>query len=267
MIGLACLLGLSLSVFEARAQDLSASINSGAIKLGPYNASCTSGLEGVVRYDSTAGNLDFCDGTAWQSLWNSSSWPSAPAPAANGYFVITNDTFDGNLGGLSGAHDKCLSDLQTYDWMGKASATLDDGHVFAFLCYSGWNCTYAADDTEYHFAVSGDNTLGGDTFTTNSSNEGPGFTSAWNTAGRFGTTGKQFWSGYRTGDNTWWTHGNGTAGNNDRRCGGGGAQGWDTNSSAQTGTYGLTSNTGAGRYRAGETGCNNALHLVCMVNP
>ena len=99
--------------------------------------------------------------------------------------------------------------MQPYDWQGKTGTTLDDEHVFAFNCYGSYTCTILSDSDTYTFAVSGDNTLGGDSFTTNASNEGPGDTAAWNTSIRFGTTAKQYWSGYRTGSSSYWTETNG----------------------------------------------------------
>ena len=76
------------------------------------------------------------------------------------------------------------------DWAGKSTASangwLDSTHVKAFV-YTN----FPFPSTTYAFAVSGDNTKGGATFTTNANGEGPGNTQNW-----FGTNyfdgGKEF---------------------------------------------------------------------------
>lgn len=262
---LAACAAMMIYVGDSSAQSYSASVTSGAVVIGPYAATCDGTTEGILRYNSSTKFLEFCDGTDWRYAWNSRETPPAPSEATSGYFVITNDTFDGNLGGIEGANDKCLTDLQTYDWQGKTGMTLDDEHVFAFNCYGSYTCTILSDSDTYTFAVSGDNSLGGDSFTTNASNEGPGDTAAWNTSTRFGTTAKQYWAGYRTGSSSYWRETNGGGDTDSNRCGS--ADDWNTNSAAQTGVYGDTSATGTARWDSGTTTCDTAMHLVCVVLP
>src|SRR5262245_11583714 len=88
------------------------------------------------------------------------------------YLVVTNGTWGGNLGGVSGANSKCLTDLPTYDWRGKSQVTLNSSTVHAFLC-DGTTCNNLLASTGYTFAVSNIPSYGGQSIFTNSSGSGP----------------------------------------------------------------------------------------------
>lgn len=196
---------------------------------------------------------------AWTSLINSSKTSLVLAPCvAEGYFVMTNTTWTGNLGGLSGADAKCLTELTTYDWMGKSSATITASNVKAFLCDSS-TCNNPEGDTTYNFAVANSPSTGGDSFTTDSTGRGPGDNSAWNTSTTF--SGGQWWSNRSdasasttlwdltprgSGDCGGWTHGTG---------------------SPPWGSRGRTNITDEKRWEAGSNDCSNPLPLICMVHP
>lgn len=198
-----------------------------------------------MRYNSTASQLQICDTGSWENLISTADEATAPLSPNTGFFVITKDRFDGNLGGRLGANDKCVADLQTYDWLGKSTMQVDGDHVFAFICYGSYSCQDLMPNQTYTFAVSGDATLGGANFTTDSNSHGPGNNNRWNDNSHFGTGAKYYWMSERpSSGSTKWVNPDGNAGDNPNRCGGGTGNGWDNNSSAQTGEAGRTAFTG-----------------------
>ncbi len=78
------------------------------------------------------------------------------------YFVLSNGTWNANLGGIEGATVKCYEDLVANDWKGKNNVDLAIHKVRAFLC-DGNSCFSPTPNTEYTFATSGDVNAGGDT--------------------------------------------------------------------------------------------------------
>lgn len=175
--------------------------------------------------------------------------------ATNGYFVLSQSTWAGTLGGRSGANSACLTELTNTDWNGKLDAAVDAAHVFAFLCDST-ACNNLAASTTYVFARAGDVSSGGASFTTNASAVGPGDSSAWSGATYFNTS-VTYYSGRGAGTATLWGSAPGS-----NTC-----QNWTTSASNRSGMYGDTSGTAATRWASTFTSCNNALKMVCYVNP
>ena len=136
---------------------------SGAASIG---SSCAGTTAGTVRYNTTLQNTEFCDGTTWTLPVKTQRGTST----GTGYFVMSHDTWTGNLkgaaaSGIAGADAKCLSDLTTYtSWMGYSDANsrglLDSTHVKAFVCVSGPTCNNPTASTTYYFAECGQQ-LGG----------------------------------------------------------------------------------------------------------
>lgn len=246
---------------------------SGAVKLGNNAGTCDESNDGGLRYNNSTKTLEICDTRQWQDLITSADSGSPPLSSDTGYFVITNDRFDGNLGGQDGANEKCVTDLQTYDWLGKSGMQVDSDHVFAFICYDGWKCQHLVPNQTYTFAVSGDNTLGGANFVTDSNGYGPGNNEAWNDNAHFGSGIKHYWSSERAStDSTKWANADGNAGDANKRCGDGSGNGWSNNSAAQTGEAGATAFYGRGytnssRWARSSLTCDTTAHLLCMVNP
>ena len=176
------------------------------------------------------------------------------------YFVVTNSTWDGNLGGLAGADAKCLTELSitNTNWKGYATANangqLVSTKVKAFLC-TGASCNNLMANQTYSFAAVGNVSAGGASFTTNSSGQGPGDSSNWSGTNYFSGT-HDYWSN-RSGTATLWAT---TRENNISTC----SDFTSTGSNAPTGS---AANTGVGRYSNAYLNCNVPLKLVCFVNP
>lgn len=203
---------------------------------------------------------------------------------------MSSGTWNGNLGGLSGADSKCLTDLTNNDWMGKTDASnrglVNSTHVRALLCDSvGQICRTGTASQPYAYAVSGDTSKGGGIFTVNSSGYGPGYLAAWSGTTAFGGA-YEYWTGIWAGnssnapwDDTLWTRGAFYcgSGNHSNGCSGTGSA-WTSSSSSVRATTGLSSATDRSRWNKNNTGgdcsdegnhatCDQALHLICMVNP
>lgn len=236
-------------------------VNGGFIRPGASSSTCDGTTEGAIRWNTTDNVIEFCDGTTWRAFVASSDsgTPSTPSASA-GYFVLTNDTWNGNLGGLVGANAKCLADLTTYDWMGKTDATtrgiVTASKVRAWLCQYT-TCNNAIFGTEYFFAVAGDNTKGGASFTADGSGVGPGNTQNWSGTNYFDGA-KTYWTGRSNGGTTTWTGGNG---NSLLNCTGFGA-------TTNDGYYGNAASTGSFRWSGTIlAACTNVNRLVCFVDP
>ena len=238
----------------------------GGIRIGTSTTPCTSGVAGAIRWSSTSDLHEVCDGVEWRALLTDllSTGGTPVTPTGVGYFVLTSGTWDGNLGGMNGAADKCLADLTANNWMGKADATtrgiIDFEHIKPFLCGGSHGCPYAVPNVAYYFAVSGDATKGGAFFTATSAGNGPNDASAWSGSTYFDGT-KDFWSGNNN------ANGNSLFGNSAGtptviRC-----NGWISNSAAHGGTIGLSTATTSGRWASTTPTCDNTKRLVCFVHP
>lgn len=197
----------------------------------------------------------------WSSFYNNlPSGVTLDSCVASGYFVMTNDSWNGDLGSINGANSRCLTDLQTYSWKGKGSVTLNASTVKAFLCDSVV-CNNLDPSTNYIFAKSGDASAGGASFTTNASGVGVGDTSLWDDITHF------------NGNYTWWSN-RGEDGTNT-------ATHWATiphsGNTCSEWTYGAASPPWAARGRtnigderrweAGSANCNSLNRMICFVNP
>jgi hypothetical protein len=176
-----------------------------AYTVGNTSASCSGTNAGEVKYTSAA--LYFCDGTAWRNIeWSAASSTTPVFAAGAGYLVMSSGTWNGNMGGLSGADADCYSDLTSNNWMGKSAATsagiLTSGQVHAWLCNSsncGAGALYAS--TTYYFAISGDASHGGATITTDTAGDA-GY------SGNQNTSDGNSWaaSNYFNGSYYWWSN-------------------------------------------------------------
>lgn len=196
-----------------------------------------------------------------ETTWSVTTLDHPPA-----YFVLTQTTWNGDLGGQSGAHAKCLTELTTNtNWMGYATANanglLTASKVFAFgQCgTNGGACTGTMiPNMAYRFAVVGDSAKGGSTFVTDSSGRGPNDSANWAGTTYFGTS-TSYWSSRHAGANKWTNTGWGAYCSN-----------WTSSSSGVSGGVGIPGSTGDSRWH-GEfnpnSTCDNLLPLVCFVNP
>jgi len=225
------------------------------------DAACNAGNQGKVRWSDSANTLQICDGTNWRGIIApvdpGAGEPYVP-PAGSGYFVLSAGMWDANLGGLAGGNAKCLADLTANDWMGKADATarglLNSGHVRAFLCVTS-NCQNVLPLTTYYFAVSGDATKGGASFTADHISRGPGNSQNWAGINYFGLDATYFTGRSYVSETLWGI---------DKLYD---CSSFITDSGASIGTYGKANSTGASRATSLVTLCNQFHSLVCMVHP
>lgn len=187
--------------------------------------------------------------------------PSPPTPASGGFIVATSGTHNGNLGGLAGANSFCRTDLAANSWKNKPGI-LDTNKVYALLCDAG-GCQIPAANTTYSFALSGDASMGGASFSTDGYGYGPHDSLQWNTNDHFGGTVTTTWSG-PNGPGYWATAwGNENAGADpDYLC-----NDWSSNSISDTGSTGTANLSDSGRWGGWINTCNIARRLICYVNP
>lgn len=179
----------------------------------------------------------------------------------NGYFVLTGATWDGNLGGLAGANEKCLAELTDHPWKGKTNApALTSDSVKAFLC-SSTECQNLLPYTEYKFAVARNPWLGGARFMTDVNGVGPDNLDNWNDTSHFGTVDVNYWTNRARGTQTYWYNSpEGAA----YSC-----VDWTNANAGGSGLYGINRVLGSAsnRWSRGTSSCSSAFPLLCFVNP
>ena len=193
--------------------------------------------------------------------------PGNETPVSPAYFVLTDSTWTGDLGGINGANAKCLTELTTNtNWKGyttaNANGQLIASKVKAFVCNGSSNeagngsCNDLMSNQTYSFAKVGDVNAGGASFTTDSSNRGPGDSSNWSGANYFSGT-YSYWAGRATASASLW------AGSEYYAC-----KAFTSASGAHLGAPGISTSTTATRwYTGGSQGCSNSYRLICYVNP
>ncbi len=232
--------------------------------IGPTTGlACDADRTGGIRWSAADLTFEMCDGTAWRKVVATASGTSFTPPAGAGYFVMSNGTWDANLGGVSGANAKCLSNLTTNDWLGKSDAQargmLTGAKVRAFICSTS-ACQNLIPLTQYVFAVSGNPAVGGGSFTTDASGRGPVDANNWSSADKFG------------GNYTYWTN-RGVSGNNtywdtvpDQTFGNGGCINFSVTATWNA-AVGSSNNTTQNRWKNGLSSCNPLYNLICYVDP
>jgi hypothetical protein len=225
---------------------------------------CGGSLAGGYRYNSTTTATEFCNSSSWSQLLQVQSTPVIPAPVGSGYFVLTGTTYNGNLGGLTGANAQCLIELRTTNrgWQGFATALVQgqliSTKVFAFLC-NNTTCNNLQASTTYYFANAGNPFAGGASFTTNASGLGPNDSADWGAANYFGGT-YTFWSNRGAGTATAWPS---TPFSGVSTC-----SSWGSSASGSFGELGMNANTTKNRWDLAQVyTCNDNLPLICFVNP
>jgi hypothetical protein len=208
--------------------------------------------------------MEFCDGTSWYAMPKLQPTTPPTTPVGSGYFVLTATTWDGNLGGRSGANAKCLTELTTTytNWSGYADADarglLIPAKVKAFICDSV-TCNNLTPLGTYLFSVANQPGAGGASFTADASGLGPNDSAVWSAANRFNGS-ANFWSGRAPGSHTLWSSGPWGGGASTAFC-----NNWSAGGiSGQSGDIGSGNNT---RWQAATPGCGTLQPLVCFVNP
>ena len=99
---------------------------SNAVLLGTTSATCDSTKAGYIRY--TGGQFEGCNGTGWIQL------AGGGAPT---YLGVTPTTYNGNLGGYTGANAKCVTAFGTGARMMSLSDAVRLGRATNYSA-SGW---------------------------------------------------------------------------------------------------------------------------------
>jgi hypothetical protein len=220
----------------------------GALNPGAGGGACSSPTmaEGSIFYNDDFDVLQYCNGTDWKALHGTTG--------TGGYLVQSYNKWNGDLGGLSGADAKCLSDLQTYDWLGKSDAgTLTAARVKALLCDST-SCNQAEPETDYRTAVANNTALGGIGFRTDDQGRGIGNSTYFDEDNYENVSG--FWSNRGTVNAETWS--NSPQGTN--HC-----TNWSVTSG--NGRVGNMANNNALRWNESSYSCNSTRYLMCLVNP
>jgi hypothetical protein len=220
---------------------------SGSLKLPESTIACSLSTKGSFRYDSGAGKVNVCDGTTWQTL------ELEVAATPGGYFVLSDTTWDGNLGGFAGATSKCITELGTENWLGKGTLTVTST-VEAFVLNPALD-----PNTEYKFAVAGQPTIGGASFTTDGFGVGPNDSADWSGATYFGGT-YAYWSDLHHSSATAWQFDDTDVVSD---CSG------FTDNGFAAGNTGASNKAGFKRWNDTDvaTLCPATNRLICVVNP
>ena len=144
---------------------------------------------------------------------------------------MSQSTWNGNLGGLSGADAKCLTELTTNtNWKGYGDANARGllisakVHAFAVANQASGHPTNLNASTIYTFADANNSGHGGASFTTNGSGMGPGDNADWSGASYFGAD-YIYWTNIAIGTSTLWD------GTTYRNTDGGACNGFNTGTS------------------------------------
>lgn len=226
----------------------------GSIRIGADPVTtCSAATAGTLRQNGA--NFVVCNGTNWQY---------ASLQATNGYFVLLDTTYTGNMGGLSGADAICLTRLQNDAWLGKAEAQavnqLTSSKVKAFLCSSS-GCNQAKPNTLYKFARATIPTAGGAEFTTDASGLGPNDSADWSGTAYFGTF-ESFWTNRASSNTVTWSAAPYST-NTANTC-------LDFTSAVENSNtlrLGNAHQTNHYRWSYFADTCNNPFRIVCMVHP
>lgn len=241
----------------------------GSSTIWKYQISCApsawQNIPYCCRIDTQTGETkcaSFSD-TVWNT-WNIRWGPFTAVNASSNtqpwFFVMTNWTWNGNLWGLAWANAKCLSDLQTYDWMWKTSAgTLSSENVKAFLC-DPFICQSPNGGKIYTFARSNAPTMWGANMVINTSQEWPNNSLSWQQNSHFWLS-AFYWSNrsYTAGDK--WgvtpTYINRLDGN---------CEWWLNSTSLNNGLWWHSAYSDYQRFSASLPGCDTVQRLICIVN-
>jgi hypothetical protein len=228
---------------NALEQDMS---GKSLFQVGNDTGACSTDKTGRLRFDATGHEWNYCDGSDWLPFEHAAS------NGGIGYLVQSYNRWDGNLGGLAGADAKCLSDLQSYDWLGKSAAgTLGAARVSALLC-DGTACRQAAADTVYMTAVANSTGRGGMGFLTDAQGRGPGNALYFDDNNFENSYG--FWSNRGTVSSTVWSN---------APLGGNHCSNWGSTSGQ--GRVGNMGNNDEARWNESSYSCGSTRYLLCLV--
>jgi len=88
-------------------------IDGGSIIPGYDSRTCDGTIEGAIRYNSGASSPEYCDGATWVrtgvGALGSCGQVNCGGSSNEKVAFVTSSTYNGNLGGISGADAKCAS--------------------------------------------------------------------------------------------------------------------------------------------------------------
>lgn len=177
--------------------------------------------------------------------------------ARDNILVMTNTTWNGNLGGLAGANTKCLDEISAsgnnYDFQGKPGTTIDATTVKAYLC-DGVDCNTHEVSKTYYFATANNMAAGGASYTTNTNGQGPGNGTNWSGLTRFNLS-LSYWSGRDTGSASLWSNLP-----DPDHC-----LGWTSSVASDLGKVGDTTQTDQLRWSSTTNACSSTRRLLCII--
>jgi len=151
-----------LSPLSGLAQETSGGFGEGSVLVGFDNRTCNAGIEGSIRYNSGIPAFECCNGTSWASCggstlpscndneiirmssgsWNCSGDGSIVFSSANYvHYFLSSISYNGNLGGQSGANTKCEADPQAIIGLNYSAILGEVNWAIAGVQYAG---TYGA---------------------------------------------------------------------------------------------------------------------------
>lgn len=170
------------------------------------------------------------------------------------FFLLSKNTYTGNLGGVTGADQKCLTEVNSNDFYGKPAGKIyAASNVRAFICSTTF-CNGTLSNTQYTMGRLGFPLIGGYKFTTDVDGFGPNDSKDWSAGNAFGS-GADYWSNRNVISGTKW---NNTPTLSDCSL-------W-TSGAVTNGFHGRTNQTGFQRWTYVTMNCSNPLSLVCIVN-
>jgi type II secretory pathway pseudopilin PulG len=230
---------------------------------------CDVSLVGAQRWNSETKSAEICNSNEWMQIHIYGAGSGDPNVTGMGYIVATAGRWDGNLGGMSGADAKCLSDLSTYDWKGKATAVANGkliaGNVKAILWGAGWSCDdwnfSLVPGAAYAYAVSNKPMMGGAVTIAPGAYDYPPNKADWTAAN------------YLDGQFAFWARSGSCS--SSTAC-----SNWTSNSAAQVGMLGtpgaaeprigtnpVYAQQADGRTFAYSDSCDKQFQLLCLVGP
>ncbi|MFC1678107.1 hypothetical protein ACFLZ9_00040 [Patescibacteria group bacterium] len=122
-----------------------------------------------------------------------------PPPTSDNWFLLSENTYNGNLGGLDGADDLCLAEVNSApdNFINKPNKIYSPSEVRAWLC-DNTDCRSLLNNAAYTMGHIGSEATGGWTFFTDADGRGPYDDKDWSQGDAFGiVTPYSHWTGRR----------------------------------------------------------------------
>jgi len=107
---------------------------SGAVQFGYTNTTCNSTISGALRYNSSGGTWNYCNGSAWTNVTgsnsfcsNSTAWTKLTAAGARNWFGIATSSSGAVVAAIEYSGNIWVSTDSGATWTARGSAQLWDG--------------------------------------------------------------------------------------------------------------------------------------------